>query len=269
MIQLPEFSDKSELFAWLRINKRLLINEKKSENKFSDPVAFHSFTVGSAGKIEKAQSPPDVMNLDEFNVKVVINTTNFLDTCGDVHIPGLWKKSLSESKDIYLLQEHQMKFDHVISDRVIPMTKTVTWKELGFDFEGNTEALIFDSMIEKARNPYMAEQYAKGRVKNHSVGMRYEKIELCINSEYKVDEVEKAFWDKYYPMVANKERADSHGYFFAVTEAKVIEGSAVVMGANVATPTISIGVKALDTAGNTVPEPPNYNKLAELFTFKN
>ena len=272
MIQIPEFTNKVDLFAWLKVNKHLLITEKKSQTKHADPVVFQNFTLSNTGTIEKADNGSELMNLDEFNAKVVINTTNLLDSCADVHIPGLWKKSLSESKIMYLLQEHAMKFDHIISDRVIPMTKTVTWKELGFDYPGTTEALIFDATIEKGRNPFMAEQYAKNRVKNHSVGMQYVKMELAINSESKFDEEEKAVWDKYYPMIANKDQADTQSYFFAVTEAKVIEGSAVVMGANTATPTISVGkqVETLITAGkSTVIEPLDYNKLAELFTIKN
>ena len=86
----------------------------------------------------------------------------------------------------------------------------------------------------------MFKQYANGWVKNHSVGMRYVKIDLAINSESELDKDEKALWDKYYPIVANKEVADERGYFWIVSEAKVIEGSAVVMGSNSATPTLSV-----------------------------
>jgi hypothetical protein len=116
----------------------------------------------------------------------------------------------------------------------------MTWKELGYKYEGDTEALIFDCTIVKERNEYMAEQYAKGRVKQHSVGMQYVKLSLCMNSESKWDKEEKENWDKYYPQVANKDEADRYGYFWAVTEAKCIEGSAVPLGSNFATPTISI-----------------------------
>ena len=68
----------------------------------------------------------------------------------------------------------------------------------------------------------------------------YVKIEMCINSDSKWDVEEKENWDKYYPMVANKEMADNYGYFWAVSEAKVIEGSAVPLGSNPATPTLNI-----------------------------
>lgn len=241
---IPDFTNKADLFRWLKTNKHLLITEKKSQIKHADPVMFQNITISASGAIEKAAANPELLNLDEFNVKVVINTTNIRDSHKDVHIPGLWNKSLKETKVMYLLQEHRMQFDKIISDRVIPMAKTMTWKELGFDWAGNTEALIFDCTIEKERNPYMCEQYAKARVKNHSVGMQYVKIELAMNSDAKYDVEEKAVWDKYINLIINKDEVEEDGYFFAVTEAKAIEGSAVPMGSNFATPTISIGEKS-------------------------
>lgn len=258
MIQIPDFTEKTALFAWLKANKRLLLDEKKSTLKFADAVMFHPFTLSGEGKIEKAAANPELLNLEEFNVKVVINTTMIRDSHKDVHINGIWKKSISEAKGMYLLQEHQMKFDKIISDRVISMVKKMTWKELGYPYDGDTEALIFDATIEKERNQYMAEQYAKGRVKNHSVGMRYINVMLAINSESKFDKEEKATWDKYINQIANKSEVEEDGYFYAVTEAKVIEGSAVPMGSNFATPTISIGEKSVtlpEAVADTSPEP--------------
>ena len=71
--------------------------------------------------------------------------------------------------------------------------------------------------------------------------MRYVKYDLAMNSDNPADKEEKKTWDKYINSVANKETAFEQGYFWAVTEAKVIEGSAVPMGSNFATPTISVG----------------------------
>lgn len=114
----------------------------------------------------------------------------------------------------------------------------MAWKQLGFSYDGKTEALIFESTIERERNEFMLKQYSKGWVKNHSVGMRYVNIELAINSEAEWNKEEKAIWDEFYPIIANKEVADERGYFWVVKEAKIIEGSAVVMGSNSATPTL-------------------------------
>ena len=268
---IPEFKTKSDLFAWLRANKYLVISAKKSQVKHADAVSFSHFTLGDSGKVEKAQANAELLSLAEFNVKVAINTTNLMDSHDDVHIPGLWKKSISEMKMTYLLQEHRMVFDKVISDRVMVTTKLIPWMELGYEFPGYTEALIFDAMIEKARNEYMAEQYAKGRVNNHSVGMRYVQIELAMNSDSKFDAKEREVWEKYIGQVVNRDKAEEQGYFYPVTEAKLIEGSAVLMGSNYATPTISMGEKSAPPIGagkSTLIEPVNYDRLTELLTIK-
>ena len=82
--------------------------------------------------------------------------------------------------------------------------------------------------------------------------MRYVKVDLAINSESEWDKDEKALWDKYYPVVANKEVADERGYMWIVSEAKIIEGSAVVMGSNSATPTISIESKEIKEVADII-----------------
>lgn len=257
MTDIPAFANKADLFRWLKANKHLIITAKKSAVKFADPVDFGVASITAKGSVQKADANPQLLDLTEFPVKVVINTTNLMDSYGDVHLPGLWSKSLSESKGMYLLQEHQMKFDKVISDRVTPSCKVMPWAELGFQWPGNTEALIFDCAIEKDRNPYMAEQYAKARVNNHSVGMRYVKIALAMNSDAKFDAEEKAVWDQYIGQVVNRQDAEEQGYFFAVTEAKCIEGSAVLAGANFATPTLSMGKDiALPEAAKSTPDEP-------------
>lgn len=233
------FSNKEEMFRALKDNKSTLIASKKMQTKEADSMLYFVEIENEKGDIVKAES---FVKTDVSKLKAVlaINTTNLLDSHGDVHLKGLWKKSISEQRNILLLQEHKMTFDKIISDEVIASTKTKSWKSLGFDFNGNTEVLVFETDIDKSRNPYMFEQYSKGYVKEHSVGMRYVKLELCINSEEKWLREEKEFWDKYYNEIANKEAADETGYFWAVLEAKVVEGSAVVKGSNFATPIISI-----------------------------
>lgn len=268
MIQIPDFTTKKELFDWLRLNKKIAIQAKKSAIKHGDPVVFHDFKVKD-GNVVKSEPNEAVLSLTDFPVKVVINTTNIRDHHKDVHIPGLWKKSISENKLIYHLQEHEMKFDHIISDMVTASTQQMKWTDLGYDYKGTTEALIFDSRIETGRNAYMAEQYAKGYVKNHSVGMQYVQIVLAMNSESKFDVEEKAVWDKYIDQIVNRAEVEEDGYFWAVTEAKLIEGSAVPLGSNCVTPTISVGEqpKSLESADTVTDSQPNrWAKVAEAIS---
>lgn len=134
-----------------------------------------------------------------------------------------------------------MQFDKIISDGndLEAFVKNMNWEELGFQYSGTTQALIFDSTLKKDRNNFMFNQYAKGFVKNHSVGMQYVQIELAVNDEQYEDEYK--VWRTYFDKIANKEWAEYKGYFFAVREAKLIEGSAVPIGSNTATPTLENG----------------------------
>lgn len=249
MITIKEFTnkifhDKEEMFKFLRENKESLIAQKKMITKAADPVVFVYSAKDDKGNALKANSPiPEDVN--KLRLKLVINTTNLMDSHSDVHGKGIWKKSVKENKNIHLLQEHRMKFDHIITDNVKASVPVMSWKELGQKYEGDTEALVFDVEIDK-RNEYMFNQYAKGYVKNHSVGMRYVKLELAINSESKWDVEEKEVWDKHIDEIANKELAEEKGYFWYVSEAKIIEGSAVPIGSNTVTPTLEIESKNIE-----------------------
>jgi len=213
-----EFESKEDLFKALVENKKELISIKKSITKNADAVSYGYIETIKSGA-NKAIASADLPQ--ELSVKVVINTTNFLDSHGDVHIDGIWNKSVKDNKSFLHLQEHDRSFDKIITDSAKASIASMTWKELGFTYSGSTQALIFESTIDKLRNGFMLKQYANGWVKNHSVGMRYVQIELAINSE-------------------------ERGYFWVVKEAKIIEGSAVVMGSNSATPTLENKTEAVD-----------------------
>ena len=237
-LEIPHFETKKELFDFLVQNKSVLESQKKSSLKMADVFGYDLAGLPVHG-VDKADSQND--NPNEITVKAIINTTNILDSHGDVHIKGLWNKSLRENKRILHVQEHKSnEFDKIISsgEDLKATTKTYTWKQLGLDGEGTTQALVFDSVVKESRNKYMFDQYSKGYVDNHSVGMRYVKMEMAINSDDYPEE--KTVWDKYIDQVINKADAVAQTYFWVVTEAKVIEGSAVPMGSNPITPTMNI-----------------------------
>lgn len=243
-----EFDSREDLFKALIENKKELVSIRKSVIKNADAVSFGYVENISKNGANKAIASADLPQT--LSVKVVINTTNFLDSHGDVHINGIWNKSVKDNGTFLHLQEHERDFDKVISDNAKGSVASMTWKELGLPYEGKTEALIFESTIDKLRNGFMLKQYANGWVKNHSVGMKYVNIDLAINSNAEWDKEYKEVWDTYYDVIANKETADERGYFWAVTEAKIIEGSAVVMGSNSATPTLENKEAVTDTSEN-------------------
>lgn len=253
--ELPgkSYASKEAMFSDLRVNKDFIIAQKKMTTKEADAVVFFAPVANEKGEAVKADI--DLANATLLKMSLAINTTNLLDSHSDVHIKGIWKKSVKEIKQVYLLQEHKMLFDKIITDKVRPSVKTMSWAELGYNYPGDTEVLVFDVDVNNKRNPFMFEQYGKGYVTNHSVGMRYVSLELAMNSESKWDVEEKEAWDKYIDQVANKEDAEDQGYFWAVTEAKIVEGSAVVKGSNPATPTMSIEIKEAGASTSHTLEP--------------
>lgn len=262
MIDFTQFENKGDLFKFLIKNKQTLINQKKAITKEADSVNFHPSSIIEGEKenatikaITKADPVQDLGN--EHKVKVIINTTNLMDSHNDVHLPGLWNKSLSENKSIMHLQEHRMAFDKIISDGedLKSFVQDFNWKEFGQNFIGKTQALVFESNIRKSRNEFMLNQYANGFVKQHSVGMRYVKLGLAMNDDSNATEFEA--WEKYFPIIANKERADEKGFFWFVPEAKIIEGSSVPLGSNHVTPTIDN--KNIQPLKNTETEEPLLN----------
>lgn len=237
---VPKFSNIAELHGWLLDNKKLVMQSKMAQFKKADAVGGFISSVNDS-LVVKGLGPEEVIDLSgDIVVKSVINTTNLFDSHMDVHFPGIWKKNLSENKGLYLLENHQWDFQHVISDSVKAYTETISWSKLGYSYSGNTEALIFESKISPKDSADMHERYIRGKVKNHSVGMSYVKIKMAVNSDDKWFADEKKVWDDYYSLISNKGDVDEAGMFFAVTEAKAFEGSAVLFGSNWATPTMSI-----------------------------
>lgn len=258
MVKIKEFENQEEQLKWLAENHKDLSAQRKAIVKEADSVSFASFAINDKGERLKAE---DIQSdSSKIKVKVIINTTGLFDSHADVHIPGIWKKSLKESKIFYLVNQHLFNFKGILSDEVNAYVQVVKWSEIGIKgLEGTTEALTFEVVLDKesawfkdnADNKQVFDLYKSGKVRNHSVGMRYIKDYFCINSDSYPDEKEN--WEKYYPYVANKEEVDKRNYFWAVTEAKIIEGSAVVRGSNWATPTQSVEeVKEIDTEADDV-----------------
>jgi hypothetical protein len=256
---IPHNLTGKSLYDFLVKNEGLIFHTKKSTIKKADEVHSQPLFIDDKGNlVTKAEVDQTQIDPNRLKVAVVINTTNWLDSHGDVHIPGIWKKTLSDNKrtGFYLLKSHGRDFEDVIGDSLKGLTKKMSWTELGVDVPGVTEALIFDGIIEKERNEYMFEQYSKKRVKKHSVGMRYVKMVTCINDDdYPV---QKENWDKYIEMVANLEEAEADGYFWAILEAQIIEGSAVVFASNPVTPTMEATLiqGKTDSVEDTNDQPP-------------
>lgn len=231
--------NKQEILERLEAGeKKALYQVKMLQHKEADGIGCVPM-VGKA--IEKAGT-------GNLKLKLVINTTNLMDSHDDVHVPGLWNKSLSDRKDFLFLKEHKMSFENILDHKASASTQSIAWSELGAPYQGETQALIFDASIGPDKG-LMYDLYQKGLVMNHSVGMRYVKLFLALNEDTKYTQEEFETWNKYYPIIANKEAVDEQGFFWAVPEAKIIEGSAVPMGSNWITPTM----EAVEDTSKTEP----------------
>jgi hypothetical protein len=231
-----EFADKSEMFSALKINKEKIIGLKKASIKNSDPVSY----VIKSTEVEKgAPVEGEVVGIGSY-VYAVINTTNYYDSCGDVHLDGIWDNSLKDQKGkLYYVINHELKLGSVIAypNDVEASVQTLKWSELGLDYTGKTQALIYKAKLTEATNKDALSAIVTKQDIQNSVRMGYISMILCIDDSSEDYKQEKANFDKYLAIIANKQDAEDAGYFWAIAEAKIVkEGSAVLFGANDATP---------------------------------
>ena len=269
MLLNKDFKSTKERIDFIIENKSTLLAGKKAEIKKADGIS-HIVNIYSKDNAIKANEIIDnYQELSEIKIEALINTTNVIDSHQDLHVKGIWNKTVKENRNMLHLAEHKMDFDNIISDGqdLKASVKEFDWRELGYDFEGKTEALLFESTVKRGRNQRMFDQYAKGFVKNHSVGMQYIKLELAVNDESYQKEFET--YNKYIDLAINPEKAEELGYFWVVQEAKAIEGSAVPIGSNTFTPTTNNNKQpSNDTAKENEPSPDTQllNKLNNLLT---
>lgn len=231
--QNKAFETQKELFKFLIENKKELTTQKRATIKHTDGL-------GLLYPIKNVEKELHTSAEDKIKVLAIMNTAYIMDSHDDVHIENCWKKTMENTKNVLHLKEHEKNFSSIIASGkdLKVSTQKFQWADLGFDYEGETEALVFESIIRKERNPYMFEQYKNGYVTSHSVGMSYIKVELAINSDE--FEQEKKIWDNHIDKIINKQQAIERGFFWAVYEAKLYEGSAVPLASNPITPTISV-----------------------------
>lgn len=239
MIDLKDFKTKKELFNHLVKHKDEIIDIKKNAIKHADPILLSNID----GNTVKALSTEFKDDLENGIIKrsIIGNTYNWLDSHGDVHVKNTFAKSIKERGDkVKHFHDHEQKISAKVGEIEKVYEKEVKWTDLGVNKKGNTIILVADTNIEKDYNVSVYNQYLKGKIDQHSVGMYYVKIDLAINDEDYPQE--KAVFDTYIDGIGNKEQAIEQGYFFAVSEAKLIEISAVTEGSNSLTPTIENNV---------------------------
>lgn len=234
-MRIPEFAVKTELFAYLKDNQKEIIAKKRSILKEGAKIlSAPTLVTGRIGlKSEAAEDPNALL------VAVVANASGFMDSHKDVIIPGAPTKSIQERKHLIPhLHDHIHQTTAEVGVVKDIYTRSVSARDLGYDSDMASEALIFETEIRKDFNEKIFARYKDRRATQHSIGLRYVKLYLCIDYDDPSYSSEKDNYDKYLEYVINKEEVEKDGYFYAVTEYQLIENSTVLFGSNPYTPTL-------------------------------
>lgn len=213
-------------------NKQEQIDLKKAEIKYCKGGLTNVLTTKTALKGLYNNSE------DKLERTIIGNTYYWMDSHDDVHAKNCFSKSIKERQNkIFHLHDHEFKRTSKVGNPIKVYEQDLSWKDLGLDVDGMTQALHMDSEIVKAYNAQIFDEYKNDLVDQHSVGMQYVKIDLAVNDE--AYEKEYGLWQDNIEKIGNKEHAISKGYFWLVREAKLIEISAVLLGSNELTPTLN------------------------------
>ncbi len=232
-----EFTTKEDMFKALKDNKDQILSLKKSAIKHSEGI---SLTIKTTKHGTETKGDPIEVDKDANFIYPVINTTNIMDSHKDVHFPGIWNKSISEQKSkVYYAVNHKLEIGSIIAypKDVEIFTEDFTFRELGKEVDGTTQALVYKVKVQDYANKDALAIIENKLPAQNSVRMQYIKVQMGVNSTDEAFKEEKAYYDKHIDGIANKEEVEADGYFFGVHEAKISqEGSLVLQGSNSVTP---------------------------------
>lgn len=235
-----------QLFDYLITNKKSIISQKKSLPHHADPVTF-DYTVDKAKKsaIKASIETQEDINPDAIRVLAIGNVAMWCDCQMDVLLPDASKRSLNNNKDlIYALHDHEHEVDAIIGDINDITLPDMKWTDLNVNFPGTTQVILFDVDVQRDYNKKVFKLYKKKKIKQHSIGLQYVTLEMAINDpDYKE---EFALYNKYINLIPNKDFIESRGYYFVVSEIKLLENSCVLWGANSLTGTLDVSTHSID-----------------------
>lgn len=259
LLEIDNNLPRKELFTFLKENKKALIAQKKAVKKeFYSMVPGPLYGVKDTGKdVIEMKAAGDAVIPDtatSLMVDAAANTSMWCDTAMDVLLKNSGKKSMKERKGmIPHIYDHKWSVLAEVGDVKDIYYQDLPLRQLGLKMDGTAQVLTFSTEVIKSYNPEVFEKYRLKRIKQHSIGLFYEDLQLAINApddEYWEDEYK--VWKKYIDQIINKELPESRGYFFAVSQYTLLENSAVLLGANFLTPTLSTSEK--EATSDTPPE---------------
>ena len=235
---IPKDLQGKELFQFLRTNKKELKALKKGEKRLGD--GFHTPIIQPKEATQKhLQKMEGQGSGSGIVVDVVANLAGWMDSDNDVLRKTAYNKTIADNGNNFLfLRDHQMLTTSIIAKTLEVYTKQLQYSELGINGIGTATALMFKGYLDEKISGETYWKYKEGIIKQHSIGFWYMGLNMAINDpdfeeEYKL-------WKDQIGNVINREKAEAEGWFWDVAEIKLVENSAVPLGASSKTPTMSI-----------------------------
>lgn len=229
--------ERAQKFEYLMDNLNDIIETRKSAIKFTDNIGFNIEQATNKGLFTSHKDDPKSGVIKR---TIIGNTYNWMDSHDDVHVGSTFGKSIKERGASKIIHRH----DHLalltakVGEFSNVYEKNVLWRDLNVNKDGFTTSLFGDSSIQQYRNPIIFQDYLENKIDQHSVGMFYVIMELAIDDNGDQYKKRKELFDKYIGLIGNKAEVLEQGYFWAVSEAKLIEISAVTEGSNKLTNTV-------------------------------
>jgi hypothetical protein len=200
---------------------------------------------------------------DIIEVKAIINTTNVIDSHMDLHLQGIWNKTVKDNPYNPVLKQHENKFESVIANKAKNLNQNMNFKDIGVDIDFAMQANCNIFTVDKNKQPLMFDKYTSGEVDQHSVGMIYVDLDIAYYDESSQKEMD--FFDSMLLQCINPEIAEEAGYVWVIREAKKREGSAVVFASNPLTPTLYVkNYQPQSITGKTEPQSSTH-QLTKMF----
>lgn len=252
------FASKEDLFKELRESAEIIIEEKKSLIQKSCDKGI-SVTCKSLDLLKFTDQLKGI-KIDDNYYYIAVNTTRVLDSHDDLHVDGIWKKSIKDQQGKnYLVVDHELSIKSVVvrKEHVEMFTAKIPFSLIGKPYEGDTEALIYKVPKSQVKDETVKEWLDSGDAIEGSVRMQYVTVLLAMDSNAPEDETEKKNYDEYLPMISNKDDYEYIYYYFIIKEAKnVKESSLVVFGSNSSTGMVNNKIEPSEDTQENKEEPP-------------
>jgi hypothetical protein len=246
-----EFTTKEDLFAEMRKSYPDLISFKKADIQKSCDKG-----VSITCHVLKATDNIKALKIDPAYYYIAVNSTWVLDSHEDLHVDGIWNKSVKEQQgQNYLVCDHELTIeDTVVRKEYIEMLIVdMPFALLGRPYNGDTQVLVYKFPKDKVIHSKAKDWLESGDAIEASVRMQYVTILFAMDSNDPEDVTLKKNYDNYIDKIANKDDFEYIPYFFVIVEAKnVRESSLVIAGSNPVTGNLKDNEPSKDTPENKI-----------------